>query len=131
MLLTPKDESPEWNSVRNLMKISMRALVNVGGYSHAVGVRKNLKLLKRNFSDSVGTTRATTWFASRTNERRSNNILIIIKYFNPLLPDSLICVRSRLRQISSFRPERTDCTRLRNRGIFWISSKCRASFFPS
>ena len=36
MLLTPKDESPEWNSVKIIMKSSMRALVNVGGYSHAV-----------------------------------------------------------------------------------------------
>ena len=38
MLLTPKDESPEWNSVKIIMKSSMRALVNVGGYSHAVSL---------------------------------------------------------------------------------------------
>ena len=45
-----------------------------------------------------------------------------------MVTDSLICVGSRLRQISAFRPLRTDWTRLRYRRMSWIVSKCRAIF---
>ena len=46
-----------------------------------------------------------------------------------VVPDSMICVGSRLRQIGAFRPLRRDCIRLRHRRRSWIVSKGRAFIF--
>ena len=42
---------------------------------------------------------------------------------NPSVPDSFICVGSRLRQIDAFRPFRRVCTRLTHRRMLWMVSK--------
>ena len=47
---------------------------------------------------------------------------------NRSVPESLICVGSRLRQIGAFRLLRRDCTGLRHRRMSWTVSKGRASF---
>ena len=69
----------------------------------------------------------------------ANGIAIAILRYdsNPLhdinrsVPDNLICVGSRVRQIGAFRPLRRDCTRLRQRRISWVVSKGRAFIFLS
>ena len=50
---------------------------------------------------------------------------------NPSVPDSLICVGARWRQIGGFRPLKSDLTRLRDRRMNWIVSKGRAAVFLS
>ena len=47
--------------------------------------------------------------------------------FNLSVPDSLIWVGSRLRQIGTFRPSRKNCTRLRHRG--WCQKAGRQFFY--
>ena len=51
--------------------------------------------------------------------------------FNPSVPESLICVGSRWRQIDAFQPSRRDCTRLRHRRTSWMVAKYWASAFLS
>ena len=51
--------------------------------------------------------------------------------FNLSVPDSLICVGDRWRQIAAFRPLRRDCTRLSDRRMSWIVSKSRPAVFLS
>ena len=57
--------------------------------------------------------------------------IILLLDFNPSVPDSLICVGARMRQIGAFRPLRRDCVRLRDRRMSWIVSKRRAAVFLS
>ena len=52
-------------------------------------------------------------------------------YFNPSVPDSLICVGSRWHQIGAFQSLRRDCERLRDRRKLWIVSKRRATVLLS
>ena len=50
---------------------------------------------------------------------------------NPSVPDSIICVGSRLSQIGAFWPLTSDCTRLRHRRMSWMVPESRAAVFLS
>ena len=56
-----------------------------------------------------------------------------IPHFNRLVPESLICVGSRLRQIGAFRPLRRDCTSVRAQSFkssLTLSSRKMFNFLP-
>ena len=56
------------------------------------------------------------------------NLEVPAFYTNLSVPDSLICIGSRVRQIGAFRLLKTDCTRLRHRRMSWVVSKGRGVF---
>ena len=56
---------------------------------------------------------------------------IEFKLLNRSVPDSLICVSTRLRRIGAFWPLRRDCIKLRHRRMSWIVSKGQAFIFLS